>query len=151
MTVRTWITISVLVLIALSAAFVTQLTRTIEPPPIIVQTKGERLDGALDDACWPQRNGKLRCTTGDEHPVPQTIDGNGSFRIVLASPAQPQEGSLRITDDDGDTIVKSGWKRTLRYDLEPGAYSFTAQAGESGRNNAFVRYVFALRVTRSGS
>ena len=150
MTVRTWITLSVAVLVALSVAVVVQLLRPVPPPAIVVRADDTRLTGVLDEACWPQRNGSLRCTDseGDEPPA-QTIDGNGSFRIVFAYPADPKEGSVTVEDDDGDEVLESDWKRTLRYDLEPGTYTLTTQAGTTGE--AFVRYVFALRVTRSGS
>lgn len=150
MTVRTWITLSVAVLIALSIAVVVQFLRPVPPPAIVVRADDTRLVGRLDEACWPQRNGKLRCTKGEDADQPtQTIGDNGSFRIVFAYPADPKEGFVTVTDGDGDEVLGSDWKRTLRYDLAPGTYTLTAQAGTTGET--FVRYVFALRVTRSGS
>ena len=150
MTVRTWITLSVAVLIALSIAVVFQFLRPVPPPAIVVRADDTRLEGVLEEACWPQRNGKLRCTEDGERPRENAIDDNGSFRIVFAYPADPKEGRIEVEDADGETVLESDeWKRTMRYDLVPGNYVLTAQAGTSGE--AFVRYVFALRVTRSGS
>ncbi len=146
MTVRTWITISVAVLIALSVAVVVQFLLPVPPPAIVVRAGDLRLRGVLDGACWPQRNGKLRCTADDGRRAPeQTIDGDGSFRIVFAYPAEPKEGFVTLEGADGEEVLESGWKRTLRYDLDPGRYLLTAQAGKSGES--YVRYVFALRVT----
>lgn len=147
MTVRTWITISVALLVALSVAVVVQFLRPVPPPQIVVRAEDARLNGVLDEACWPQRNGKLRCTSekGQEQPG-NTIDANGSFRIVFAYPAEPKEGSIAVERSDGKTMLSTDeWKRTLRYDLDPGRYVLTAQAGKEGE--AFVRYVFALTVT----
>lgn len=150
MTVRTWITISIAVLVALSVAAVVQFLRPVPPPPIVVRADDVRLEGSVDEACWPQRNGKLRCTKDADRAGENTIGGNGSFRIVLAYPAEPKEGFVRVERTDGKDVLRTDeWERTLRYDLDPGRYVLTAQAGTSGE--AFVRYVFALRVTRSGS
>jgi hypothetical protein len=152
MTVRAWFTISALVLAALAAAFALQILRPVQPPEVVVRTDDRRLVSYDRDACWPQRNGKLRCTSEEETDAERnTIDENGSLRIVLASPAQPKDGSIRVTNLEDETVLKSGWKRTLRYDLDPGDYTLTAHAGESGKGKAYVRYAFLLRVTRSGS
>lgn len=152
MTVRAWFTISALVLAALAAAFTLQLLRAVPPPEVLVHVGEERLVSYDRDACWPQRNGKLRCTSEESvDPVRNTVDDNGSLRIVLASPAQPRDGEIRITDSRDEEVVDSEWKRTLRYDLDPGEYTLTARAGQSGRGKAYVRYAFLLRVTRSGS
>lgn len=152
MTVRAWFTISALVLAALAAAFMLQLFRPVRPPEILVRAGEQRLDGGLVEACWPQRNGELRCQQPDERGSTQTIPGNGSLRIVLASPAQPQEGWIRIEDAGGrDVLETDEWKRTVRYDLGPGTYTMLVQAGRTGPKNAYVRYLFPVRVTRSGS
>jgi hypothetical protein len=147
MTVRTWITLSVAVLIALSVAVVVQFLRPVPPPVIVVRAGDARLEGFLDGACWPQRSGKLRCAKDDETPTfEQSIPANGSLRFVFAYPAEPKEGFIRIEDVDEDkAVVRTDWKRTLRYELDPGRYILTAQAGKSGES--YVRYVFALRVT----
>jgi hypothetical protein len=124
--------------------------RPVPPPAIVVRADDVRLSGVLERSCWPQRNGELRCTESEREDAPvQTIDDNGSFRIVLVYPAEPKDGLVRVTDDEGDEVLESEWKRTLRYDLDPGTYTLIAQAGKT--DESFVRYVFALRVTRSGS
>lgn len=152
MTVRAWFTISALVLAALAAAFALQLFRPVRPPEILVRAGEQRLDGGLVTSCWPQRNGELRCDQPDEPAVAQTVPDNGSFRVVLASPAQPKDGWVRIEDAAGrDVLEVDEWKRTVRYELDPGAYTMLVQAGQSGPNKAYVRYRFAVRVTRSGS
>ena len=152
MTVRAWFTISAVALAALAAAFAVQILRPVPPPEILMRVGEQRLDGALQSACWPQRNGKLRCTEGTESSRPATIPDEGSFRLVLASPAQPRDGWLRITDADGKTVLNEDeWERTTPYELERGRYTITAQAGRSGRGQGYVRYLFAVNVTRSGS
>jgi hypothetical protein len=152
MTVRTWITVSVAVLVALSVAVLLQFTRPIQPPSIVVHAGDQHIAGALDSACWPQRSGKLRCVKHKKvDAAANTIPGNGSLRIVFAYPAEPKDGLIHISDDStGRTVLRSGWKRTIRYDLPPGTYTMTARAGKSGKG-AYVRYVFVLKVTRSGS
>jgi hypothetical protein len=149
MTVRTWITISVAVLVALSVAVVVQFLRPVPAPAIVVHAGDVRLDGAMDGSCWPQRNGELRCVDPEPRPDGQTIDGNGSFRIVFAYPGEPKTGEIAIDEAGGEPVLSSGWKRTLRYELEPGSYTLTARAGDE--DEAFVRYAFAFNVTRSGS
>lgn len=150
MTVRTWITISVLALVGLTTATAYQFLRPVQPPQVVVHAGNERINGAFAAACWPQRTGVLRCTR-EKNATPRetTIPSKGTLRVVLASPAQPTDGSIVIRDQHGETVLRTGWKRTVRYDLEPGTYTLTAQAGAS--DNAFVRYVFTLKVTRSGS
>jgi hypothetical protein len=149
MTVRTWITLSVAVLVALSVAVVVQFLRPVPAPAIVVHAGDVRLEGEMDESCWPQRNGKLRCVDEEPHPSPRTIPGDGSFRIVFAYPGEPKNGQITIDDTGGEHILTSGWKRTLPYDLPPGSYTMTARAGDP--DEAFVRYAFAFRVTRSGS
>jgi hypothetical protein len=149
MTVRTWITISVAVLVALSVAVVVQFLRPVPAPAIVVHAGDVRLDGEVDESCWPQRNGKLRCVEHEPRLSAQTIDGNGSFRIVFAYPGEPKTGEITISDSKQNEVLGSGWKRTLRYDLPPGSYTMTARAGDP--DEAFVRYAFAFKVTRSGS
>jgi hypothetical protein len=144
-TVRTWITISVAVLVALCVAVVVQFLRPVPAPAIVVHAGDVRLDGELDESCWPQRNGKLRCVDHEPRLGAQTIDGNGSFRIVFAYPGDPKTGEIMISDSSGDEILGSGWKRTLRYDLPRGSYTMTARAGDP--DEAFVRYAFAFKVT----
>jgi hypothetical protein len=152
MTVRAWFTISAVALAALPAAFAVQILRPVPPPEILVRVGEQRLDGALESACWPQRNGQLRCTKGDEKSSREEIPDEGSLRVVLASPAQPQDGFLRIEDSRGKTIVDADeWERTVDYELDPGEHTITIQAGRSGPNQGYVRYVFAVNVTRSGS
>jgi hypothetical protein len=145
MTVRTWITISVAVLVALCVAVVVQFVRPVPAPAIVVHAGDVRLDGALDESCWPQRNGKLRCLDEKQVRPAQTIDGNGSFRIVFAYPGEPKTGKIALDDARGERVLSSGWKRTLRYDLDPGEYTLRARAGDE--DEAYVTYVFALRVT----
>lgn len=149
MTVRAWITISTIVLVALAAAVGFQFLRPIEPPPIVVISGEQRIEGAFDAGCWPQRDGVLRCTEGSDEPSPGTIRSKGSLRVALLAPVQPKDGQIRITDAEGETVLKAPWQRTIRYDLGPGDYTLTALAGE--KDKAYVRYAFALRVTRSGS
>lgn len=151
MTVRAWFTISALVLVALAAALFVQFTRPVAPPGIVAKAGDVRLAGVLETACWPQRSGDLRCEHHPERNAPaRTVARSGRLRFVFAYPAEPKTGFIRITDTRGGNVVlRSGWKRALRYSLDPGGYTVIAQAGD--RSGAYVRYVFRLTVTRSGS
>jgi len=147
-TVRAWFTISALVLAALAAAFVFRLFAPITAPGILVRSGDVRLNGRLDDACWPGRHGELRCERAEStSPSAVVVPADGRFRIVVAYPVQPEVGEIRI---DGPERVRIGdWRNPLPYNLEPGTYTLTAEARYPER--AFVRYVFRFRVTRSGS
>lgn len=149
MTVRAWFTISALVLAALATAFVFRLFAPINAPGILVRSGDVRLHGKLDESCWPGRNRELRCEREDAGSVPATevVAAKGAFRIVVAYPAQPDDGEIRI--DGPDPVHIDDWRNPLRYDLEPGTYTLSARANYPER--AFVRYVFRFRVTRSGS
>lgn len=149
MTVRAWFTISALVLVALAAAFVFRLFAPNNPPGILVRSGDVRLQGRLDEACWPGRNGELNCERPESTalPSPEVVPAKGTLRIVVAYPAQPDVGEIRI--DGPDPTRVGDWRNHLRYDLEPGTYMLTAEARYPER--AFVRYVFRFRVTRSGS
>jgi hypothetical protein len=148
MTVRTWITISVAVVVALCVAVVLQFTLPVHPPEIIIQAAGARLTGALEASCWPQRSGDLKCTRHDPRPKVQRIAPRGSLRVILVYPAKAT-GTIRIDRvRDGHVVLRSRWKPTVPYKLAPGRYLVTAQAG--ALRGAYVRYVFALTVTRSG-
>jgi hypothetical protein len=144
-TVRSWITISVLVLVALAGATVYQFTRPLEPPAILVHAGSKQLDGSPTyTSCWPQRNGKLRCTGEDPVANGQTIGRSGSFRFVVAYPIQPDEGSIRIYRDR-KTVLKRSWKRSLRYKLEPGSYVMTVRAEYPARAVTAYAYSFTVR------
>jgi hypothetical protein len=147
-TVRAWFTISALVLAALAAAFVFRLFAPINAPGMLVRSGDVRLQGRLEESCWPARDGELQCEEGRSasSPASETVPAKGTFRIVVAYPAQPEDGEIRIDGPDPTRI--RDWRNPLRYDLEPGTYTLTAQAQYPER--AFVRYVFRFRVTRSG-
>jgi hypothetical protein len=148
-TVRAWFTISAVVVAALGAALFFQFTRSVAPPEIVVHAGNERLEGTLASACWPQHSGDLRCEEHEQPDAPvRTIAGKGSLRVVLLYPAEPKNGSILIARR-GKVVLRSRWRRTLRYDLEPGDYTLTAQAGAP--DGAYVRYLFRVTVTRSGS
>ena len=149
MTVRTWITISVIVVVALCAAVVLQFTLPVRPPEIVLRAAGVHLTGALEASCWPQRSGDLKCTRHDARPKAQRIAPKGSLRAIFVYPAKPNDGTIRIDRArDGHNVLRSKWKPTVPYRLAPGRYLVTAQVG--ALRGAYVRYVFFLTVTRSG-
>jgi hypothetical protein len=151
MTVRTWFTISALVLVALAAAVALQFTRPLRPPEILVRSGNVRLHGMQTSSAWPQRDGRLARSSNDSRAGLRPVDvpGSGTFRFVFASPAQPTSGEITITNTRHRTLIRTRWHRAVRYDLPPGAYVIRAVAGDRAR--AYVAYEFAFRVTRTAS
>lgn len=150
MTVRAWFTISALVLGALAAAFAFRLFAAIPAPEMIVRVGRERIDGVGVAYCWPQRSG-LECKQDDADPGrAEDIPGSGSMRFILTYPVQPEEGRLTVRDaETGEAVLRSEWTDRLRYELPPGRYTIDARADYP--DGAYVRYVFAVTTTRSGS
>src|SRR5688572_13457634 len=149
MTVRTWFTISALVLVALAGAVVYQFLRPLRPPEILVSVGDVRLDGRVERACWPQRNGELDCGSEDRSDDRRIIPNEGTFRFVVAFPAQPEDGKITIARGRRTLESHDGWDRELDYDLEPGNYVLDVQAQYP--EDAHLHYVFPFKVTRSGS
>ncbi len=148
MTVRTWFTISALVVAALTGAFVYRLLQPLAFPEVILRSGDVRIEGDLAASCWPKRGPELRCTRKDAEPASRsTIPSAGTFRFIVTFPAQPEDGEIRI---DGPTRLKlDDWRQSLAYELAPGSYTLRAR-GEYP-NDAYVSYLFRFRVTRSGS
>jgi len=144
MTVRTWITLSIAILVALSVAIVVRLLAPVPHPPILARSGEARLEGRLIEACWPQRGGDLRCEKGSGTNDPMTIPGEGELRIVVAYPAQPEEGSLRVMRGRKTVLGSKDWEDEVTYDLDAGTYELIAEARYP--QDAFVRYRFAFRV-----
>lgn len=152
MTVRAWFTISALMLLALTAAVLFQFLRPVPAPEILMHVGDTRIEGSLDRYCWPQRGGDLRCAGGGGGEAEtQPIPASSTFRLVVAYPAQPEEGTVRVVSrDTGETVLRRDWARSVPYELEPGTYFVEAEARYPA--DAVVRYRFAfLTVTRSGS
>lgn len=143
MTVRTWITLSLLLLVAMTAAVIVRFLLPVDAPPILVRSGDVRLDGELVRACWPQRGGELRCQQGDGEAETVTVGREGTFRIIVAYPAQPEEGRFTITRD-GERVLREDWDDELPYDLGAGAYTLEARAEYP--QDAVVVYRFGFRV-----
>lgn len=145
MTVRTWITLSVLILVALSVAIVVRLLAPVEAPPILVRSGDVRLDGSLVESCWPQRGGDLRCEEGGRFATEvRTIRPEGELRVIVAYPAQPEDGSIEIVRDGGGKKTYD-WDDEVSYDLEPGTYSITARAEYPLDAHVVYRFGFSIR------
>jgi hypothetical protein len=149
-TVRTWVTLSVLVLVALTVAVFARFLAPVDAPPVLLRVGQTRIEGARDEANWPQRGGDLRYEEQDrESPadVP-TIPREGEFRIVVAFPAQPEDGTIEIERNnergDEERVLREDWTDDLRYELEPGSYTLLAYAEYP--DDAFVRYRFGFLV-----
>jgi hypothetical protein len=151
MSVRTWVTISALVLFILAVAFAFQLYGPVRPPAIVARVGTVRLEGTLVKACWPQRNGHATCV-GAKRPrvTDRTVPATGTVRVVVAYPFKPKSGTIRITSRDGTTVVvTTALKEDIPYRLQPGTYTLEADAQYGG--GTYVVYDFGLRVTSSGS
>lgn len=149
MTVRTWFTISALVLVALAAAFAFRLFTSIPPPEIIVRVGEARVQGSLRAYCWPQRSG-VKCDQQEpESRRAATIPSSGRMRFVVY-PVPPEKGRVTIRDaETGETVLTKLWTERFSYELEPGRYTIDAR-GEYPPE-AYVRYLFSVITTRSGS
>jgi hypothetical protein len=156
-TVRTWFTISAIVVVALFAAVAVRLfvPGSQGPPDIVVRVGDVRLDGAVRESCWPQRDGAITCeertdTESESHIIPAA----GSMRIFVSYPAQPKRGSIVISNGRR-TVLKRKWTHNFRYSLDPGSYTLTVEAGYEPEAGTTTRpslvYDFDFRVTRSGS
>lgn len=148
MTVRAWFTISALVVAALAIAFGFWLFAPARVPSILARSGDVRLEGALVEACWPERGGELTCKESADTDVRAAIvPAKGRFRIVVAFPTQPEDGEIRISGPE--RVRVNDWRNPLPYDLEPGTYGLTTEARY--RDGAYVRYAFRFTVTRAGS
>jgi hypothetical protein len=150
MSVRTWFSISALVLVVLAIAFVLRFFAPVPAPEIVARVGSIRVAGQRVADCWPQRDGKVRCETRSvEWKNPSRLRGKSTIHVVVAYPVQPQAGSLALATRDGHTIVTSKWTDSLPYDLPAGDYSLRVRADYP--NGAYVDYAFPLTVTTSGS
>ena len=152
MTVRAWFTISAIVLVTLTAAVIYRLFAPVPTPEIVARADSVRLGGSRERACWPQRGGDLKCEGPDRAGVTlQKLPRSGRLRFVVTYPVQPEDGTIRVVSrSTGKTVLRSDWRRSLRYDLEPDTYFAVAEARYP--RGAFLRYRFAFfNVTASGN
>ena len=141
-------TLSILVLVALCWAVLFQFLRPINPPEVLAISGPVRLDGRTIAACWPQRDGELKCSRPDTDETRMTVRGEGMFRLVVAYPAQPEDGQITIVRGQKTVNSEDDWTRELDYDLDPGDYVLDVQARYP--LEAFIHVRFPFRVTRSG-
>jgi hypothetical protein len=145
MTVRTWFTLSALAIVALFAASAYFfLFRTIPVPEIVAGVGDIRIEGAMRETCWPQR-GELECETGDEEVAEVEIPPSGEMRFVVLFPTQPDDGTIRITDERGLSVLETEWTREVSYTLESGTYNLEVAA--SYPEEASLLYAFRLIVS----
>jgi hypothetical protein len=149
MTVRAWVTISVVVLVVLTGATVYQFTRPLPAPPVLVRSGDVRLEGRNVISCWPQRNERLRCAGSDAELGARTVPSKGTFHLIVAYPVQPSKGQISLARGRKTLLYRDEWVRTLRYDLDPGEYTLDVQAGYPA--DARLHYIFDFKVTRSGA
>jgi hypothetical protein len=126
-----------------------QFLRPLRPPEVLVSVGDVRLDGRVVEACWPQRGGELDCTREDGTPEARAVPGEGELRLVVAYPAQPQDGEITIARGRKTVESHDDWDREVGYDLPPGEYTLDVQARYP--EDASLHYVFPFRVTRSGA
>jgi hypothetical protein len=150
MSVRAWFTISALVLVVLAVAFVLRFFAPVPAPEVVGRVGSIRLTGQRVSACWPQRNGRLRC---ERHAFrwqrPVTLRGSGTIHLVVAYPVQPPAGSVRIERRDRTIVTASKWTESFAYRLQPGEYVVRAMAAYP--HSAMTNYAFAVKVTSAGS
>lgn len=156
MTVRVWLTISAVALVALGIAFGLRVFSPLEAPELVVTVEGTdesvRLPGTHEASCWVQRDGELRCVEPDRD-LPDgspAVPTSGRMRIVAAFPVQPDEGMVRIVEGRGGaTAFEAELDDRIEYELEAGRYVLHVEARYP--DGAFVRYAFPLRAEPEGA
>jgi hypothetical protein len=144
MTVRTWFTISALVLIALSVAIVFRLRQPAPQPEILARVGEVRLQGVLTESCWPKSGGDVDCTHERfKEPSARLIPESGEMDFS-AYPVEPNDGTITIEDASGDVVAEEEWDDEIGYDLRSGLYDITVDATYG--DEASVRYLFRVRV-----
>ena len=150
MSVRAWFTISAVVLVVLSAAFVFRFFAPVPAPAIVARVGSIRLAGERSSDCWPQRGGDLRCRKRTPRWRPSSrLREKGTIHVLVAYPVQPRAGSLQIVRRNGEAVASSGWTESLAYNLAPGEYALQAVAEYP--KGARVGFYFPITVTTSGS
>ena len=143
MTVRTWLTISVICVIALFAAVILKLTAPVNAPTMLARVGEIRLQGQRDSSCWPVGM-KTKCAGRTAATPAVSVPGKGTLRVIVAYPLQPKASQGTIEVRQGETvIIKRDWHENTNYDLAPGSYELVAYAAY--RNNAHIRYTFPFR------
>jgi len=145
MTVRTWFTISIVVVIALFAAVALKLSAPVNAPSIVARVGETRLAGHLVASCWPGGNGKIACKQGkgDGNGAVATIPPKGTLRVIVAYPLQPKDGYLQFSRKTGP-LYRTPWRENTHYDLPPGRYTLNAVAQYP--KGPHVEYSFDFRV-----
>jgi hypothetical protein len=145
MTVRTWFTISALVLVALTVAIVFRLRQPAPQPEILARVGQARLEGRLVESCWPKSGGDIVCEDANEgRPPVRTVPSRGEIEFT-AYPVEPKDGTVVIEDADGDVVLTEEWDDEIAYSLDEGTYDLTVDAIYGGDAN--VSYAFRLRVS----
>ncbi|MEX2394769.1 MAG: hypothetical protein WD826_09860 [Actinomycetota bacterium] len=145
MTVRTWFTISALVLIALSVAIVFRLRQPAPQPEILARVGQIRLEGELRHSCWPKSGGEITCLSDDQKtPGIRTIPKSGEMDFS-AYPVEPNDGTITFEDASGDVVLEEDWDDEIGYDLRSGLYDITVNADYG--DEASVRYLFRVRIS----
>jgi hypothetical protein len=146
MTVRTWMTLSALILVALTVAIFVRLLAPVDAPPVLVRVGDVRLEGDRVEACWPQRGGKLRCQEADtDRSDATTVPSEGEFRIVVAYPAQPTDGNVEILPVDGGKKQHFDYDDEIAYDLKRGEYVLQVSAMYPEQARVVYRFAFRTR------
>ena len=144
MTVRTWFTLSAVVVIALFGAVALKLTAPVNAPTIVARAGELRLHGRRISACWPNGRGKEKCT-GAENTAPDvaTLSRRGTLRVVVAYPLQPKQGYIEVRS--GDRVVfKRPWSENTDYNVPSGNYELVAYAKYA--KSSHLEYAFGFRV-----
>lgn len=142
MTVKAWLTISAIVLVALTVSVVVRLLQPAPAPEILARVGDTRLEGELIEACWPQRGGEIRCEDGDGGgPATKSVPSEGTLRVAVY-PVEPKSGTVTVRGADGDEVLSRRWTKAVRYELDPGTYDVVAAADYG--SGAKVSYRFRL-------
>ena len=139
MTVRTWVTLSVLVLVALTIAVFVRLRQPAPVPEILARVGDTRITGELVSSCWPQSGGETVCKDAPDGsaPRPVPVPEEGRLRFV-AYPVEPRDAVIELAGTTYD------WDDDIDYELDSGEYEISLEADYGGGNR--VSYAFAIRV-----
>jgi len=147
MTVKAWMTISVVVLALLGGTAAYRFLAPLQPPELLATAGDVRLEGSRRAYCWPERRAERpRCRRSGGNDAAVAMPRWGRIRVVAAYPVSPKGGFLELRRQGGEVVQRvDGLDEPISYDLAPGRYELTAEARYSA--SAYVRYSFAMKVT----
>lgn len=149
MTPRVWFTISAVVLAAIfGAAGYRFFVKPFDPPAILAIAGEVPLSGERSAMCWPDASSKPRCETSQvESDGGETIEAEGSIRLVAAFPQAPTDGLVEILRGTQTVKLQQGFPNELEYSLTKGSYVLVVTAKYPDGSYVTYRFGFVVAAT----